>query len=301
LINIMTHTNEQLDKVFNELPIELQDFILSDEVADAISIVEEEYNIPPSKSDDFVLKVLAMLLGLYFPEEFMRDIEREYNILEDISLKIYIDIYELVLEPAAYVLDPNDDENTTGNPVESIGPAPIPSAENTEPSIKKHILDEIEHPTPTPMKSVPLHQNTPISAYTPTSHESMHAAPLPMIQPHDLPTARVIPPHQPVTPISGQISRQAPWNTMPAVTPVQQPKTGPSILLQQTEEHVHKMDMHPNLPEHEEDLMPLVIEQSKKAQQEGTHAPVVQETPHFKPVSAGETHYSVDPYREPTV
>ncbi len=242
----MPITTPQSNSAFNKLPPALQDFILSEEVAESIHIIEEEFPIPEGKSDDFALKIFGMLTYAYFPEEFTRDLQSEYAFPEDVALKILIEVYDLILEPAGYVLDPND-----------------------------------------------------------TSNSSMQSAPVVHVEPHDLPTARVIPPHEPIpaistpqysvpaqptqptTPVNPNSNpvpmprnqRPAPWNSMSSGMPVQQsPVNEPSILEQQVES-VHNLDHQPALSEHDEDLMPMIIQNSKNIQQQRQQAPQVAPKP----------------------
>jgi hypothetical protein len=273
----MSYTIQQVNKAFNELPEELQEFILSDEVADTIHLIDEEYLVPQSRKEDFVLKILAMLSGIYFSDEFLQDIEREYNLSEDTAVKILLDVNEAILEPADYLLTslvgniPGD----TSNAYASVTRESAFAENSQDSSIKTHILDEIEHPRPTPIMSEPR----PIQAPRP--------APRP-----------ISPPPQPLTRPAEPIH----FPTARVVQPATAPRVNPG-LISRNNEPIHNLDMHPSIPEYtEEELLPLIIRNSKEAQANSTHAPIIRpikEDPIEFIDSSGKK--IDDPYREPPV
>lgn len=258
----MPYSTEQSNKAFAGLPLKVQEFVMSSVVADLIQIVEEEHSIPAVKSDDFTLKIFALLTYTYFPEEFMQDLQHEYSISEDIAMDILIDVYDLILEPAGYVLDREDGEDMSGEASEENPQTP----QDDTSSLQKHLLDEIENPLPSPLVS---QKPNPAFSLLPANQAAT-------IQPYDLPAARVIPPINPNTintvPTAASAAkpvpmatptRPAPWNSMTAPQ-ADQSKQAPSILIQQVDQ-VHNLDHGATISEHEEDLMPLIIENSKYA------------------------------------
>ncbi|MBX4198071.1 hypothetical protein KW782_01925 [Candidatus Parcubacteria bacterium] len=249
---------QQLDDTYNELPEALQDYIMSQEVAESVHLISDEYLVPESKEDDFALKIFALLTGTYYVDEFIQEISREYNFPEDVARQVLIDIDELILDPSTYAIDPDAGEEDTGiHPKEPQSPLPPlrgnDGTHDNESSIQRHILDEIEHPTPSPMTSSPRSSYAPpvglrskpaVPALIPQSFISnthnvassrlQFVAPVPEpVVAQNLPTARVIPPMQ-----------------------------NQGILRQQVET-VHNLDMQPNLPDHHEDLMPLIVKQHR--------------------------------------
>lgn len=287
-----TYTYEQLNSAFDNLPESIQDTIMSTETQEVIEAIIYKYDIHKDEAQ-FRKLIFALCIGVMSPVEFVAAIQREMNVetedSEDVLLAIDSSILQILHALAKQEL---------GNP-DRRSPVIDPTNSEKEHGIKEHLLDEIENPTPSPMVSTPKDESA-IHAHIPT----------PELQ--NLPAARVIPPLAPIT-----VPNYSPARELPKIIKKEESKTAPtSILLQQLETPTHNLDHEPNIPEHDEDLMPLIIETSRNAQLPQTQSPPAPAAPVETPVqpttqtsatapapknTPGSDKRYTDPYREPIV
>ena len=90
-------TKEQYRKLFQQLPEELKDQILSEETANNVfSICDrndiEQISVLASESDD-------VLLGLLPPDKFQESLEEKLNLNKETAKKVAREVYRLIFYP----------------------------------------------------------------------------------------------------------------------------------------------------------------------------------------------------------
>ena len=88
---------EQLWKIFELLPKELQDAIFSTETADAVWNVCEKYGI--NEVNKLAKDVGDSLMGLIPPEKFQATIEKEFKLKPEIAERVALEIDRFMAPP----------------------------------------------------------------------------------------------------------------------------------------------------------------------------------------------------------
>jgi hypothetical protein len=211
----MIYTQEQIDETFNRLPEEVQDFILSEEVSETLQVIEQGYGIPESKSDDFALNVMALLVGVGNTDEFVQDLQAGYNLRQDIANQVLYDVYAALIEPTHYLFNravgttPTSSEPTLKNPT----PASSSSFALSAPATPSTLHDE--HPGSSAIRDYILtgvENPERINSVTPPSRPTP-----PMPRPITPPAPRPVTPPQPAPSMTAPISRPQPqsWTNVP--------------------------------------------------------------------------------------
>src|SRR6266446_389820 len=99
----MHNTQQELDEAFNGLPEEVQDFIMSEEIADSTHIIAEGYEITGEKYDAFAMDIFTLLVGLGSTDKFKEDLKGKMGIEEDMLNNVLVEVSGLILEPCQYV------------------------------------------------------------------------------------------------------------------------------------------------------------------------------------------------------
>ncbi|MDQ3014804.1 MAG: hypothetical protein M3Q73_03000 [bacterium] len=291
----MDQDDRELQQRFDEIPDELAAALISPDLNANILRIARNYNLPQEDVEHIQLLVSLIFFGEHHVNNFSNELEDMLDLPEDIVSNLAEDLYPVVFAP--YLEDLVEVGNTYAGKTQR--EMEHEAGEDGE-TIQQHILNEIEHPTPSPMVSTP-------------KVESAIPAHIPAPELQNLPTARVIPPLAPLS-----VPNYSPARELPKmVKKEEEPKAGPSsILMQQLEVPTHNLDHEPHFPEHDEDLMPLVIQTSRNVQLsqiQRTPAPAAPvETPAQAPVHAPTTGSAptntpgvekryTDPYREPIV
>lgn len=285
----MDQNDQELQKRFEELPDELAAALVSPDLSAALVRIGHNYNLVQEDIDNLQLLVTLVFFGERHIKNFPQEVADIIDLPNDIIENIASDIGEAVFRP--YVEELQEVGDLYAGKAERMAAHNVEGGE----SIQQHILHEIENPTPSPMVSTPKEES---------SLPPQAPAPAPELQ--NLPTARVIPP---IAPIS--VPNYSPARELPKIIKKEEPKPAPtSILMQQLEVPTHSLDHEPNIPEHDEDLMPLIIETSRNAQLAQTQsapapaAPTPTPAPSPAPAptnTPGSEKRYTDPYREPLV
>ncbi len=100
----MNKTLQELNNGFEKLTIELQDFIMSEVVQESVQLIAEEYGIEDDTLDTFSKNIFSLLIGEGSIGEFLSDLEHSLGFSEDDAQKIVLEVSELILEPASYLV-----------------------------------------------------------------------------------------------------------------------------------------------------------------------------------------------------
>lgn len=93
------YTQEQLDKIFEKLPEELQEAIFSVETAESIGETCESYGITDGRVGQISDLVGHVLLGVLLPQEFPGTLEKEVKLPNVLAQAIAKDLNRLVFYP----------------------------------------------------------------------------------------------------------------------------------------------------------------------------------------------------------
>jgi len=90
------YTQEQLWKIYENLPEELKTAIFSEETADTIDSVCKKNNLPDEKISEVAKNVGYVLLGILPPSEFQNTLEKEVKLKKETAKRISQAITRLV-------------------------------------------------------------------------------------------------------------------------------------------------------------------------------------------------------------
>jgi len=93
------YSQEQLWKLFETLPQELKDALLSEDTANTIREISQRHGIKEEELPRFAALVGDILMGLLPPEEFPKTLERELKIDEEKAEKISREVNRFILFP----------------------------------------------------------------------------------------------------------------------------------------------------------------------------------------------------------
>jgi hypothetical protein len=166
---MITYTPEQLNLIFDNLPEEAQDIIVSQSTLDEVNALIAQYNLSHD-AEVFRKCVFILLIGEYTPQEFLHTLQKELNLSPEIAQHIFEELEDTVLGEL-YDLA----EETENNPEEEERPEDTAEIDPSDASVKaqeenptqENVLKEIENPTPSPMvTTVPLKKINPIETRT---------------------------------------------------------------------------------------------------------------------------------------
>src|SRR4030042_3120084 len=93
------YTKEELWKLIEKLPKELQEAIFSEETAEHIGNTCERYDIKEEIISEIAKQVGNVLLGILPPDEFQKTLETELKLESDIAKKVAQDISRFIFYP----------------------------------------------------------------------------------------------------------------------------------------------------------------------------------------------------------
>lgn len=100
-----TYTQEQLDKLYKNLPEELQEAIFSMETAEDIGSTCESYGIADNRVGEISDLVGRVLMGLLLPQEFAKALKESIQLPEVLAQAISQDINRLIFYPVKSSLE----------------------------------------------------------------------------------------------------------------------------------------------------------------------------------------------------
>ena len=96
---MIQYTQKELQKLFDSLPQELKDTLLSEETAERISEICKRHQITEENVSKIAKLVGDVLMGLLPPEEFRESLERKLYINEDKAENISREVNRFILFP----------------------------------------------------------------------------------------------------------------------------------------------------------------------------------------------------------
>ena len=99
------YTQEQLDKIYEKLPEELQEAIFSVETAQEIGETCESYGIRDNRVGEISDRTGHVLMGLLLPQEFAGTLEKDVKLPKALADAIARDINRLVFYPVKPALE----------------------------------------------------------------------------------------------------------------------------------------------------------------------------------------------------
>lgn len=98
------YTKEQLWKLFEKLPSELQEAIFSEENSEHIGTICERYGVKEEQVSEVAKYVGRVLIGLLPPEDFPSTLVKEVGIKNDTAKQIAHEINRFVFAPVKELL-----------------------------------------------------------------------------------------------------------------------------------------------------------------------------------------------------
>lgn len=99
----MNYTDEQLQKAFDNQPETLQDYIMSDEVAEALHTLAEWFEL--SNIDMFSRAVLALLVGLSAADDFIKLAEENFGLPQEDAENLFGEVGDRIMVKAYEIYD----------------------------------------------------------------------------------------------------------------------------------------------------------------------------------------------------
>lgn len=107
------YTKEELWKLYEKLPKELQEVIFSGETADHIGNICERHDIKKELIPEVAKKVGHVLMGILPPDKLSAILEKELKIKESIAKKLSQEVDRFIFQPVKPALYQLYDENET--------------------------------------------------------------------------------------------------------------------------------------------------------------------------------------------
>src|SRR3989338_2898830 len=99
------YTEEQLDKIYNKLPEELQEAIFSLETAEDIGSICDTYGVTDERGTEIAKQAGYVLMGLILPQEFSGVLETDVRLPKTLADAIARDINRLGFYPVKPALE----------------------------------------------------------------------------------------------------------------------------------------------------------------------------------------------------
>lgn len=99
------YTREQLFKLYEKLPDELKDAILSEGTADSIESVCKRNNIEGENISKVAEYTGRVLLGVLPPDEFQKTLEKEVKLKKEVAKKVAREINRFIFFPVKSSLE----------------------------------------------------------------------------------------------------------------------------------------------------------------------------------------------------
>ena len=161
----MNYNDNQLDEIFASLPEELQDYIMSPEVSEALEDIVSKRKI--SQEDIFRQEVYLTLLGLQSTKDLADYMAGPMKIDSDTATQILFDLDEKIFDGARAV-----EKKADSTPDEEATPT------------KQSLINEIENPHPSEMKTV-IAPRPAVSSVSATTSQTPNNLPV-MPEHHEL-------------------------------------------------------------------------------------------------------------------
>ncbi|MCX6739544.1 MAG: hypothetical protein NT098_05890 [Candidatus Parcubacteria bacterium] len=99
----MSYTREQINSMFEKLPIEIQDSMESKETIEFLKQTEKKYNLSLEQTQELSAEIGLLMLGASSPQHFIESLEKMMKIPKEtaktIALEVNEKIFRLIKEP----------------------------------------------------------------------------------------------------------------------------------------------------------------------------------------------------------
>ena len=99
------YTKEELWKLYEKLPKELQEAIFSNETADQIGNIGERYELSEEATSELAGCVGDVLLGILPPAEFQETLEKELKLKKEVAKGVTREIERFIFYPVKVNLE----------------------------------------------------------------------------------------------------------------------------------------------------------------------------------------------------
>ncbi len=98
------YTQDQLWKLYDKLPRELQEAVFSEETANHIADICKRYDIAENKIPDVAKYTGRVLLGVLSPENLQKMLQDEVGLKKDVAQNVTHELDRFVFAPVKYTL-----------------------------------------------------------------------------------------------------------------------------------------------------------------------------------------------------
>ncbi|MCX6735687.1 MAG: hypothetical protein NTZ13_01230 [Candidatus Parcubacteria bacterium] len=95
----MMYTEKQIDKMFMSLPKDMQKTLTSDETLEYLKQIEKKYNLQQKQTIELSIEIGMLMLGASSPQHFIYNIQKEMEITEDTAKAIASEVNEKIFQP----------------------------------------------------------------------------------------------------------------------------------------------------------------------------------------------------------
>jgi hypothetical protein len=119
----MPYTREQLDKMFERLPNDIQEAVTSDGTIACLKEIEKEHHLKREQVKELSAEIGMLMLGASSPQQFIPNIEKSAGISNETAKLIASKVNEKIFRPVKeslknlHVLDKNSSEVGVSEPI----------------------------------------------------------------------------------------------------------------------------------------------------------------------------------------
>ena len=99
------YTREQLRQLYIKLPAEIKEMVSADETTENIENICQRNGITDERVGDISDLIRNVLFGVLPPDDFLKTLEREVNLKEEVAGKIAHEIHRFVFYPVKPALE----------------------------------------------------------------------------------------------------------------------------------------------------------------------------------------------------
>ena len=95
----MAYTSEQIDRMFEKIPDDIQRALDSKETIDCLVEIQKKYNLPEEKVKELSAEIGMLLLGASSPQHFIPNVEKTMGIPREMAKAITVEVNEKIFRP----------------------------------------------------------------------------------------------------------------------------------------------------------------------------------------------------------
>ncbi len=279
------YSNEQYVSIFNKLPPDIKDVVLSYATVDALWAIGKRHNLQIDQTGKMIDITFDVVMGIVATKDFVKELTNELHISALDALAISRDVDDTILQPIKQTMIKTFGDSAPYKPSSSL--VQVYEDEDDHPSLQKEtILKEIEEPEAPIIKKEIVYTQSPVQVAQekpkqPESPTSQKTDPLPSVYKEEIQSPQ---------------KESAPIKVPSFLEKITSLKLSQSIVMPKEESSVQTIiEKAPSVPTSITTYPPEIKETGKPEPQK---QPQVQKDAPEEPSKQQTPQYSVDPYRE---